>query len=824
VAEPDTETSAVERTTTLEAPLMRAPKAVELHPGSVLDGRHQIEAAIGEGGSGTVFRAWDRVLGEAIAIKILHPDRALQRSWIKRLAREVKVARAIRHPNVCRVFDLGHGDGHWYVTMELATAGSLRRRLADAAAAARPLATRLDDARALCAGLAAIHAVGITHRDVTPQNVLCMADGRLVLSDFGLAIAATESTTIHGGTPSYMPPETAMGERADQRSDVWQLGAILHELVFGRRAEWVRGEHGLVMKWPVGPEATPVQEELARLCGDCLAQDPAARPPTAMAVAGRLAAAEAARPRTAVERAWLRARRLGRRYRRVAMAAAAVAALAGAARAVQAIARPPLCRAAEDRLRGVWDPQTKALVRHAFDRTGKSYAMDTFWGVNRLMEQYTAAWRAMYTEACEATHVRGEQSAEVLDLRMSCLADRLAGARALSQVLVSAGAEVVDNAVAAAGALGTLERCADARLLRAVLPPPDARVGDQVARIRAGIADAKAQRDAGNMRAAAAKLDAMVTEARGVGYDPLLAEALEMRGDVRIEEADNPGAMVLLKEAALLAEASRHDEVKANAASLLVLATARRERFDEADDWAAQADATLKRIGGHERMRAWLETDIGTMRLLQRRGDEALLHSRRALALKQQSGASAVDLAFSLNNIALVLDEMGRLQEALGYAQRAVADLRHELGDEHPIVGVDLSNEGEILVQLGRQAEARAAFERALAIEERSYGKDSANLGYPLTGLGESYLRDHQPTAAVAPLQRALAIRQARESDKSLLADTSFALARALWDGGGDRRRALALAEQARNAYGQQAFLHPKLEAVRLWLGAHRAG
>ena len=194
----------------------------------MLADRYQIEATLGQGGSGTVHRAWDSVLGEPIAIKILRPDRARERSWIMRLAREVKVARAIRHPNVCRVFELGHADGHWFVTMELGTAGTLRALLHEGGSAQRPLSERLEDARAICAGLAAIHAVGIIHRDVTPQNLLRMGDGRLVISDFGLAIELTATTTLHGGTPNYMPPETMLGRRADQRSDVWQLGVILH--------------------------------------------------------------------------------------------------------------------------------------------------------------------------------------------------------------------------------------------------------------------------------------------------------------------------------------------------------------------------------------------------------------------------------------------------------------------------------------------------------------------------------------------------------------------------------------------------------------------
>ncbi len=281
----------LDRTIELEGVFGRP--SVGLEAGEVLAARYQIEATIGEGGSGQVFRAWDRVLGEPIALKILRPDRAREKTWIKRLAREVRVARAIRHANVCRVFDLAHADGHWFVSMELATGGTLRDTLRSGQA--RPMVERLADARAICAGLAAIHLVGITHRDVTPQNVLRMSDGRLVLSDFGLASEGAD-TTIEGGTPRYMPPETAMGHRSDQRSDVWQLGSILHELLFDGRPEWESDSKGIVLRPPSAPGASSFEEDLARLCGDCLAQNPADRPATAVEVAARLAEAEVARP------------------------------------------------------------------------------------------------------------------------------------------------------------------------------------------------------------------------------------------------------------------------------------------------------------------------------------------------------------------------------------------------------------------------------------------------------------------------------------------------------------------------------------------------
>lgn len=818
------ETRELEHTRLTTSSTRRAAPVIELEQGSVLAGRYQIEAALGQGGSGTVYRAWDRVLGEPIAVKVLRSDRAAERSWIKRLAREVKLARVIRHPNVCRIFELGHSDGHWFVTMELGAGGTLRDLLQDKAAAQRPLAQRLSDARAICAGLAAIHAVGIIHRDVTPQNVLRLADGRLVLSDFGLAIPMTANTTIHGGTPNYMPPETLLGSRGDQRSDVWQLGVILHEVLFGARPTFHHEGDSAKMRWPLPIEASSVEEELARLCADCLASNPAARPATAMVVAGRLAAAEGARPRRLLQRLWLRVRGIARRHRRLASVAGVALATAGLVRVVQIADRPRLCHSAGDRLEGVWDGQTKSRVRQAFEQTGKPYAADTFWSVDRLLQDYLARWRGMYTDACEATHVRGEQSEEVLDLRMACLRDRLDGVRSLSQLLVHADGAVVDNAVGAAGALGSLERCADARLLRNVAPPDDVATREQVGRIRAGIADAKALHDAGVERLAVAKLQGLVADARRVRYAPVEAETLLLFGEVASLTGDNEAAYAALKEALLKAEAARYDEVKAEALVYLVLAAGRRARFEEADDWASQADASLQRIGGHQQMRAWLEMHVAVNRRLQGRYDDALAHDQRALELKQRAGASRGEIARSLNNQAVILQDMGRTQEAAALFHRAVTDLGQELGAEHPLVATFISNEAESLDRLGRHDEARAGYQRAVSIEERGYGPDSTNLAYPLTGLGLSYLADHNPAMAVAPLERARLIRDAHETDPLLVADTDFALAQALWEANVDRARARRLAAAAEKAYGQKPAFATRTAEIERWLDARARG
>ena len=258
--------------------------------GALLGGRFLLEATLGKGGSGVVFRAFDRVMGEPVAVKLLYPERAADQAWIRRLVREVKVARTIVHPNVRRIFEIGEVDGYWLITMELGV-GSLGERLRNLPHAEeprrRPLppwSERRDDARAVIEGLAAIHAAGIVHRDVTPNNILRMNDGRLVLSDFGLALLDGETTGFIAGTPKYVAPEVLAGARADQRSDVWQLGLVLHEIVFERRARWRTDESQELLPPPAEDEATPTAEVM-RILGHCLSVERKQRAESAIEIA-----------------------------------------------------------------------------------------------------------------------------------------------------------------------------------------------------------------------------------------------------------------------------------------------------------------------------------------------------------------------------------------------------------------------------------------------------------------------------------------------------------------------------------------------------------
>ena len=206
--------------------------------GHLLGERYRIRRLLGSGGMADVYEAQDLELEEAIAVKVVHADVANRESVVNRFKKEIKLARKIVHPNVCRIYDFGSAEGLKFVTMELvpgSTLDTLTKERDDL-----ELDAKIEMFREILSGLEAAHATGIIHRDLKPQNVMVTPDGRAVIMDFGIArevstdeIATATSEVI--GTPAYMAPERMLGERVDQRADIYSLGVILFELATRRR-------------------------------------------------------------------------------------------------------------------------------------------------------------------------------------------------------------------------------------------------------------------------------------------------------------------------------------------------------------------------------------------------------------------------------------------------------------------------------------------------------------------------------------------------------------------------------------------------------------
>jgi tetratricopeptide (TPR) repeat protein len=518
--------------------------------------------------------------------------------------------------------------------------------------------------------------------------------------------------------------------------------------------------------------------------------------------------------------------------RKWAAAAAGVAVISGFALGGWRVlgGQNQICSGGPAKLAGIWDlrkpgepePARHLQIREAFNATGKSYARDVFATVDHALTAYAQSWANMHRDACEAAQVRREQSAEVMDLRMACLDERLAGFRALTDVLAQANGDVVEHAVGAVNSADPLDRCANVPLLRAVVKPPeDPSVRVKVEETRARLAALKARYDAGRWKDASAEGSTLVGEARAIGYKPLIAETLAQQGKMLVRSNDTIAAEKALSEAFWMADATRHDELRAETAATLVYVVGYlQRRFADAQRWGTTASAVLERLGGHELLQSWLLNDLGNVYEEQGKVDESVQALEKALALKTKVlGRDHPDVGVSEGNLAVTLQTLGRHAESLAHVDRAIALLERGLGSGHPALAIQLNNRGEVLNRLGRPVEARRSFERARVIWERELGPDSRLLAYGLTGIGVSYLAEGSPAGALVPLERALRIRDVQETDDTKRAETAFALARALWESNRDRGRARLLAERAKNMYSA-SISRTNLDEVQRWLAA----
>src|SRR5882672_8144944 len=263
-------------------------------PGSMVAGRYRIITLLGKGGMGEVYRADDLTLGQPVALKFL-PDRAGQdEGLLERFRNEVRTARRISHPNVCRVYDVGEVDGHTFFTMEYVDGedlASLLRRIGRL-----PPDKATDIARQLCAGLAAAHSKGVLHRDLKPANIMLDGRGQVVMTDFGLAGLTDQihGADVRSGTPAYMAPEQLAGKEVTPQSDIYSLGLVLYEVFTGKRAFTAETLAELVR---TGAQSTPsrpssvvkdLDPAVERVILRCLEPEARNRPASALSVAAAL--------------------------------------------------------------------------------------------------------------------------------------------------------------------------------------------------------------------------------------------------------------------------------------------------------------------------------------------------------------------------------------------------------------------------------------------------------------------------------------------------------------------------------------------------------
>jgi tetratricopeptide (TPR) repeat protein len=686
-------------------------------------GRYIVRERIGRGGMGEVFRADDRELGRAIALKRLDPgfDREL-------LLREARAAAQLSHPNVVTVHEVGEADGAPFLAMELVDGTTLTRWLRDQPRTWRAIANVLVQAGR---GLAAAHAQGLVHRDFKPDNVLVDRSGRARVADFGLAriaqpgvrgesqrgalvAAATAATMLAGGTPhtlgspatalagtpAYLAPELLDGAAPDSRSDQYAFGVAAFEALYGvhpfagatAEAMWsamaagtIKAVRGNVPAW------------LDRHVRRALAVDPAERWDSVAALAD------------AIDR--------GPRRRWPYVAGAVVAAnIALAAFLLQ----PAGSRCDAGMVDHVWTSEVRVLAAVRL-RSAAPARGDTIASAVRLVDDWSSAWRLGAETAC-----RGEPA--IRAAQVGCLGHDLAELRAQLAVWQMPDAGTVDHAVQAIAGLPNPDECT-------IHPPPlahaPALLVDQIARINA------LERD-GRPRDAQAIVASVLAQASASGDQMTLASALAATGKVERELGDRDRAREHDATAARLAAESGDDALtlaalveEANSAIDSGHASDALGMCDAADALAARAHLTR-------------DTEIAVTRAdalkTLGRGPEALAAYRDVIAIllprATRDRRARLDLAAAYGAIGTVLGDQFKFAEARAMLEKCLAIEEPELGPDHPEVGRtlhDLANQ-----ELGQDdyAPARAHYDQSRAIFVARYGAVSELVAGADLGLG----------------------------------------------------------------------------------------
>jgi tetratricopeptide (TPR) repeat protein/predicted Ser/Thr protein kinase len=845
-----------------------APRAEALlERGHAID-RFVVIGLVGRGGMGEVYAAYDPELDRKVAIKVLHA-RGGSADGRARLLREAQAIAKLSHPNVVVVYDVGTLGDKVFIAMEFVEGRTLSGWMLAAQRSRRDV---LQVFLAAGRGLAAAHAAGLVHRDFKPDNVMVANDGQVRVMDFGLARQAGEkdapaaaaptvgdddalasakepglpvdvdatmdlgpgappasATTVSGkylsvkltqtgamvGTPAYMAPEQFGMLATDPRTDQFSFCVALYEMLYGERP--FAGDGFLSLMTNVTTGAVRAPSAKARVPGWMrkvllrgLRTEPERRYPSMAALLAALEADPTVR--------W---RRIG--VGAGVLACAAVAAL-GVHRATST--QRALCRGGDGRWARVWEANgarspRKDAIHGAFAASGRTYAELAFTGVSHALDEYVRRWLGMYTEACEATHMRGEQSADVLDLRMSCLQERLESASALSEVLAHADGTVVQNAVSAAGALAPLDRCADVKTLRAVVrPPADAALRARVDALRLETARLVALKDAGRCDEAEKLAEGLLPRVREAGYLPLLADTLNAAADLSDLCTEPALGVSRWREAFSAALASGHDLAAFDAAFRLSAYIADRAgKLDEGRQWLAIAQALLARVGAPPLLRIWALVSEGMILIDEGNGKAAVEVEERVLREKEKLlGKEDPDLALSWNSYGNALHLVGRDVDAVEAFRRGTELIERHLGGDHPRLAELLEGEGDVLVALRRYGPARVSFQRAIDIWQRT-GSDPFFISYGLNGLGLAALGEGRAGDAVAPLEEALRIRAGKHAGPAIQGETRFALARALWARRATQPRARALARDARADYAQ-AKSETTVAAIDAWLAA----
>ncbi|MCX4240491.1 serine/threonine-protein kinase [Paraliomyxa miuraensis] len=741
-----------------------------LGQGAIVGDRYVVLGKIAAGGMGIVYSAYDPELDRKVALKVLrvreHGDRDAVHGEQLRLVRESRSMAKLSHPNVVAVHDVGISDGIVFMAMDLVEGRTLRTWLGERTRSWQEVVAVMLDAGA---GLAAAHRAGLVHRDFKPGNVLISDQGRVFVTDFGLARAThvddpdvedgsasssqssasfgiIDSVTACGtvlGTPGYMAPEQVVDETIDARTDQFAFCVTLHRALYGalpfdcgnpprHPALWRRRE--------LRPE-TRVPHWLARVIARGLELRPEDRHPSMEVLFERLRADPA--------RAWKR--------RGAALAVAAT--LGGSAWAyARAVEPPDVCSAGDPRVDDVWGESRREQVRAAFTSVARPYADAAWTHADTVLGRFTDEWEATRKQACEATHVRHEHSPEMLDRRMWCLEQALDTGAAISALLAEADAELVLRSSQTLAGLPRPSSCYDiAPSQSGLAPPEDPQVRAVVARLRKSLAEGTALELAGRLAEGIERVDQVIDEASDISHDSTLAEAHLLLGRLHSGGNDGKQADAELRLALRHAERARRDDLRVDILQFGAQNAANVEGNPERGRlWHDLAGSALERLEGDQEQRRAIDALVhGAM--AHHEGDTAAAMALMSEALELQRGRPGTEyvVAAGEHNIGIMLSDLGRHREAIERMEHSIAAMEAVTGPMHPQMGYMHINVASSHLDLGQHERAIEAYGRAVEAFATSMGDAHPTTSHARQQLAFAMYRGARLEGAESVLDRA---------------------------------------------------------------------
>ncbi len=717
-------------------------------------GRFVVLDRLGAGAMGVVFSAFDPDLDRKVAIKLVQGDASPAAR--ERLTREAQAIARISHPNVVVVYDVGEYEQQVYVAMELVLGETLRAWLT------RPRSWHEVTAKFVLAarGLAAAHDGGVIHRDFKPDNVLLGGRGEVKVVDFGLAIAAPatdpalDSTdpadgasarimpTTPSGTPAYMSPEQYASAMLDARSDQFGFCVALFEALWGERpfqGETLSQLRTAIMTGTIGTPAAAqgVPRWLELVVRRGLATDPDARWPSMHAVAEALA------------------RDPARARRRALVGAAALAVAGGAGAWLGGAAPEPMdpCRDADAHLATLWPAARADALQQQWRADPRPFATSVADVAGPQLQRWADAWSTMARDNCEATHVRHEQSPQLLDMRTQCLHDRAAQFDALVSLFERDG-ETLPRVPLAILDLPSVAPCGDAEAVQQRFGP--ARDPEAVAALRRDLAALRSRLIARPDDDARAQLPTLLDRAGALAFPPVLLEALLLQAqyasalEVRAAAYDR---------AYWIAESLHDDAGQLDAAlGLAHVEGALREHVEQGRQWLRHARAAAVRSRAPLRRLARIDGTAGTIAMRAGALAEGIVEHGTALALVEADPqADPLLISAALVNLAASYNDASAPSQAAPLLERALAIETRVYGSTHPELAAILIDLGNVAHALGDKATCRARFEQAVAVLQ-SAQPDAIELGMALANLAVVTAEQGDETAAVSQLREALAL------------------------------------------------------------------